>query len=204
VFPGLTALDAIGPHEVLSRVPGATVDLVAASASPIRAGGGLMIVPTATFADRDRADVLLVPGGPGVPVDDAALLAWLRAIDATTRITASVCTGALLLAAAGILRGVEATTHWKWFDRLAELGAVPVRERVVERGKLITAAGVSAGIDGALVIAARLTDPLTAQAIQLQIEYDPAPPFAAGNPATATAEVLARNRELFPGRTRRD
>lgn len=199
IFPGLTALDAIGPHEVLSRLPGATVELVAASCAPVRAGGGLTVQPNATFAERGRADVLVVPGGPGVPLDDAALLGWLAAIDATTRLTASVCTGALLLAAAGVLRGVEATTHWRAMDKLAALGAVPVRERVVERGRIITCAGVSAGIDGALAIAATLADPTTAHAIQLQLEYDPRPPFA-GDVATAPAAVRERNLALFPSR----
>ena len=202
IFDGITPLDAIGPFEVLARVPHARVDLIAATRAPIRAGGGLVLTPTVTVAELPAPDIIVVPGGPGVSLDDDVLLKWLTGAHQTARLTASVCTGALLLARAGILVGVQATTHWKSRDRLAALGAVVVTDRVVRRivdgHVVITGAGVASGIDLALHVAAELSDSLTAEAIQLQLEYAPDPPFASGDPATARREVIERNAELWP------
>ena len=182
LFDGLTVLDAIGPYEVLHRVPDANVRLAAKAAGPISTENVLTLSATHALADVPRTDVLVVPGGFATQEleHDAETLEWIRAMDATSTWTTSVCTGSMLLAAAGLLEGKRATTHWGWLDRLAEYGAIPTSERVVEQGKFITAAGVSAGIDMGLTLAARLSDDATAQAIQLGIEYDPQPPFDAG------------------------
>lgn len=193
LFERVTALDAIGPYEVLSRLPGARAIFVGASAGPVRTDNGFLgLVADRAMADIDRADVLVIPGGHGARalVDDPATLDWVRAVHATTTWTTSVCTGSLVLGAAGLLDGVEATTHWSQRDLLGRLGAVPVAERWVERGKIVTAAGVSAGIDMALALAARITSPEVAQAIQLGIEYDPAPPFPGGSPETSPAPIV--------------
>lgn len=194
LFPSFTALDAVGPYEVLSRVPGATVTFVGARRGPLRNDtGSLALEVDATFEELDAPDVLVVPGGPRVAamLDDAPLIAWIARAHAHSQWTTSVCTGSLLLAAAGVLRGVRATTHWRRLEKLGELGAVPVSERVVFSGKIVTAAGVSAGIDMALALAARLAGDIVAQAIQLGIEYDPQPPFNAGSIATAPPDVVA-------------
>lgn len=201
LFDGLTALDAIGPYEVLWRIPGARVRFVAASAGPIRTDeGALALVAQASLDEVDRADVLVVPGGFGTRAleRDERVLAWIRAIHETTRHTTAVCTGSIVLAAAGLLRGLPATTHWHYRPRLEAYGAIPVAERVVERGKITTAAGVSAGIDMALALTARLASPEVAQAIQLGIEYAPEPPFDAGTPETAPPMI----RELVEARLR--
>lgn len=194
IFDGLTALDAIGPYEVLSHVPGVRVQFVAPEAGPVRSDtGALTLVAEAGMADVRQADILVVPGGFGVRrlVADERVLDWLRAMDATTRMTVSVCNGALLLAAAGLLAGRRANTHWAMRDQLASLGAVPVAERTVRDGKYACSAGVSAGIDLALVIAAELAGEDAARAIQLGLEYDPRPPFDAGSPETAPAHLVA-------------
>ncbi len=193
-FERLTLLDAVGPYEVLSKLPGAEVRWVGLSPADVRADGGLCLGIDATLEQVSAADVLLVPGGFGVRalLSDRRVLDWLRQIHETTRFTASVCTGSLLLAAAGLLAGVDATTHWARREQLAALGVNVLAERVVERGKLITAAGVSSGIDMALTLAARLAGNETAQAIQLALEYDPKPPFDAGSPDRADAGVRAR------------
>jgi len=197
MYDGLTALDAVGPYDVLSRVPGADVKFVAAEPGPKRTENGMLAMTADhVIADVTAPDVLLVPGGFGnrVLLDDAPLLDWIRSVHATSTYTTSVCTGALLLAAAGILDGLEATTHWGQRDRLAELGARPSTQRVVEQGKVLTAAGVSAGIDMALTLVARLVDDELAKAIQLGIEYDPQPPFDCGSPEKAGAELTERLR----------
>jgi putative intracellular protease/amidase len=199
LFDRLTALDAVGPYEVLSRLPGATVTFVAAQPGVYRTDTRMLgLSADASFDDLPDPDVVLFPGGVGTRalIHDEPTLDWVRHAHAGSRYTTSVCTGALVLAAAGVLAGLEATTHWCAVDRLAELGAVPVERRVVEQGKVITAAGVSAGIDMALVLAARIAGPEVAQAIQLAIEYDPQPPFDAGSPRTAPAAIVEMVRHL--------
>ena len=190
IFDGLTALDAIGPYEVLSRLPGAELRFVAKDPGPKRTDtGALGVHADVALGDLDAPEVVLVPGGKGNRplMRDPEVLEWLRSVHEGSTWTTSVCTGALVLGAAGILDGKRATTHWAFLDRLTELGAEPVAERVVEDGKVITAAGVSAGIDMALTLAAR---------IQLGIEYDPAPPFDAGSPSKAPPEAIELIRAL--------
>jgi cyclohexyl-isocyanide hydratase len=193
LFPRLTQLDMTGPFEVFSRVPGGRVHLVWKTTDPVRSDTGLAMLPDTAFADCPQLDVVCVPGGPGVAalMEDEAVLAFLRAQAPGARYVTSVCTGALVLAAAGLLKGKRATTHWASHDFLGPLGAVPEQGRVVRDGKFVTGGGVTAGIDFALTLVAEMLSPEAAQAIQLQIEYAPAPPFAAGSPATAPAEVLA-------------
>jgi putative intracellular protease/amidase len=193
VFEGITALDAVGPYEVLSRLPGANVQFVAAEAGPIRTGTGMLaLVADATFEHVVRPEVVVVPGGHVTLelIGDEEMLGWLRRAHEDSEWTTSVCTGSLLLASAGILDGLAATTHWLALDTLAHYGAHPVSRRVVEQGKVITAAGVSAGIDMALTLAARIAGEQTAQAIQLSMEYDPQPPFDCGSPAKAPKEII--------------
>jgi len=188
IFEGITALDAIGPYEVLSRLPDARVRFVALTPGAYRTDNHqLALVADDALSAVPRPEIVLVPGGFGTRalMTEQRMLDWIRSAHQTSRWTTSVCTGALLLAAAGILRGLEATTHWMSLERLAEFGARPVQRRVVEQGKIITAAGVSSGIDMALTLAARIAGDEVAQAIQLGIEYDPQPPFAAGSPQTA-------------------
>jgi putative intracellular protease/amidase len=197
LFDDVTALDAIGPYEVLQRVPGMTVRFVAPDpGTKSTENGSLQMVADTALDDAPTPDVVLVPGGVGEVAmrGDTRVLRWLRAAHETSRYTTSVCTGSLVLAAAGLLRGVRATTHWTAMDHLGELGAIPVGERVVESGKIVTAAGVSSGIDMALVLAARLAGDDVAQAIQLSIEYDPAPPFCAGSPSSAPDHLVERQR----------
>lgn len=194
IYDGMTALDAMGPYEVLSRLPDARLRFVAEEAGEVRTDtGALGIIADAGIADVPHADLVLVPGGPG---DEAVretprVLDWLRALHEKTQTTASVCTGSLILGAAGLLDGVRATTHWARLDVLASLGAKPVRERWVESGKIITAAGVSAGIDMALHLAGRIAGETFAQALQLGLEYDPQPPFDMGSPDKAPDEIVA-------------
>jgi transcriptional regulator GlxA family with amidase domain len=197
-FDGMTALDAVGPAQVLAFLPRADVRWVGTEAGPRRTDAGMSIVASHALTDVPHPDVLLVPGGLDVrPVmTDTRVLDWIRSAHATTRWTTSVCTGALVLGAAGLLEGRRATTHWAMLDRLARFGATPLSERVVVDGKLITAAGVSAGIDMALRLAERLSDAATAHGIQLGIEYDPAPPFT-GSPKTAPAPVLEAARRAL-------
>lgn len=193
LFPRLTQLDLTGPFEVFARVPGAETRVVWKTTGPVRSDTGLALLPDTTFADCPPLDVLCVPGGPGVAalMEDAEVLDFLRAQARGARFVTSVCTGALVLGAAGLLKGVRATTHWASHDLLARLGARPVAARWVRDGRIVTGGGVTAGIDFALALVAEMLSPQAAQAIQLQIEYAPAPPFAAGSPATAPAEVLA-------------
>ena len=192
LFDKITALDAIGPYEVLARLPGAEVTFAAPARGVVRTDNGFLGLHADAALDEVRAaDVLVVPGGFGTRLleRDRAVLDWVRAIDATTTITASVCTGALVLSAAGLLAGRRANTHWALRERLAEHGAIPTPGRIVRDGKYATAAGVSAGIDLALVLAVELAGEPVAQAIQLGIEYDPDPPFRCGDPAHAPAPV---------------
>jgi putative intracellular protease/amidase len=193
LYDRFTALDAVGPYDVLGRLPGAEVTFVATEPGPVRnEQRSLAMVADASLDDHPRPDVVMVPGGFGSRdlLDDEAVTGWLREAHEHSRWTTSVCTGSLLLAAAGILDGVEATTHWLARDELAALGAIPVPDRVVQRGKIVTAAGVSSGIDMALHLAALEAGDAVAQAIQLGIEYDPQPPFDAGSPDKAPAEVV--------------
>jgi len=207
LFDRFTALDAIGPYQVLSALPGATVRFLAAEPGPVRTDNGMLtVLAEGRYEDAPEPEVLVVPGGPGTRalLSDERLLGWVRSAHESSRYTTSVCTGSLVLAAAGLLDGIDAATYWASRDELAALGAQPVAERVVERGKVITAAGVSAGIDMALRLAELLAGTQTAQAIQLLIEYDPQPPFDTGSPDKAPAEVLelvtgARPPEEAPG-----
>ena len=200
LYDNFTALDAIGPYEVLRILPGAEIQFVAKHTGVQRSDArSLGVVIEHDFATVRSADILVVPGGPGQAVaeHDAATLEWIRAIHATTQWTTSVCTGSLVLGAAGILRGLRATTHWMFQERLREFGAEPTLERVVEQGKVVTAAGVSAGIDMALRLVARIGGEDAAQGIQLAIEYDPQPPFDAGSPLKAPAHVIQFVRDAF-------
>jgi transcriptional regulator GlxA family with amidase domain len=193
VFDRLTALDAVGPYEVLSRLPGAELRLVGKEVGLKRTDtGALGLEADLALSELPDPDVLLVPGGAGSRplMSDPDVLDWVRSAHRGSTWTTSVCTGALVLGAAGILQGKRATTHWAYLDRLRELGAEPVSERVVEDGKVITAAGVSAGIDMALGLAARIAGEQVAHAIQLGIEYDPQPPFDSGSPAKAHPNVI--------------
>ncbi|MFZ4407255.1 MAG: DJ-1/PfpI family protein [Paracraurococcus sp.] len=193
LFPRLTQLDFTGPFEVLSRLPGATVRTLWKQAGPVKSDTGLTMLADTALADCPQLDLICVPGGPGVAalMEDAEVLDFLRRQAAGAQWVTSVCTGALVLGAAGLLAGRRATTHWASHDFLAALGATPVQARVVRDGNLVTGGGVTAGIDFALTIVAELAGPAVAQAIQLQIEYSPDPPFQAGTPATAPTAVLA-------------
>jgi len=199
LFDGITALDAVGPYEVLSKRPLPTeIVFVGKEAGPKKAdSGALTLMADASLSDVPKPDILLLPGGPGNRglLADRELLDWIRQAHETSTWTTSVCTGALLLGAAGILNGLEATTHWLSLDQLSTYGARPVQRRVVELGKVITCAGVSAGIDMALVLAARIAGDEVAQRIQLAIEYDPQPPFDTGSPLKAPAEMVDRVRQ---------
>jgi transcriptional regulator GlxA family with amidase domain len=193
IFERITPLDAIGPYEVLARLPGARVRFVGVEAGPVQVDGNpLKLVAESALDEVERPDVVVVPGGFGTrpQVRDERLVEWLREVHEHTTWTTSVCTGALLLGEAGILDGLEATTHWTQLEKLRDYGATPSDQRVVEQGKVITAAGVSAGIDMALTLAARLADETHAKAAQLYIEYDPQPPFDSGSLAKAPPEVL--------------
>lgn len=203
LFDGVDAQDAVGPYEVLRWLPGAEVALVASSPGSKRSERGkLALLADHALEDVPRPDVVIVPGGAGeTPArEDRKLIAWLQRVHETSTWTASVCTGALLLGAAGVLRGKRATTHWTAIGELAQFGATAVRERYVFDGKLVSSAGVSAGIDMALALAARIAGPELAQAIQLGIEYDPAPPFDAGSPETCPKEIveMVRAAARFP------
>ena len=192
LFPNLTQLDLTGPHEVMVRMPEAEVHLVAANKRPVVSERGLSIVPTATFDDAPKFDILCVPGGPGVNamMENDALLEFLRVKSVRARCVTSVCTGALLLGAAGLLRGYRATTHWLSLELLPLFGAIPVKERVVIDRNRITGGGVTAGIDFGLVVASELFGAAVAEEIQLLLEYDPKPPFNSGSPDSAPRNVV--------------
>ncbi|WP_328951594.1 DJ-1/PfpI family protein [Streptomyces sp. NBC_00184] len=194
LFDRFTALDAVGPYEMLSRAPGAETVFVAESAGAVRndSGGSLALVADRTLDDVPAPDLVIVPGGPGqsAQMDNQTLLGWLRRVDATSTWTTSVCTGSLLLGAAGLLRGRRATSHWLALDTLKEYGAEPTGERVVTDGKYVTAAGVSSGIDMGLTLLGRIAGDEHAQAVQLLAEYDPQPPYDTGSPEKAPAAMV--------------
>lgn len=193
IFDKLTALDAIGPYEVLRSVPGWEVKFVAPAKGQIRTDSGSLGL-SADFAldEVTEPDIVLVPGGEGNRplMTDETVLSWLRQVDEQTKWTTSVCTGSLVLGAAGLLEGKQATSHWLFLERLREFGADPIGGRFVEDGKVITAAGVSAGIDMALHLVGKEVGPEVAQAVQLGIEYDPQPPFDGGSPDKAPAPIV--------------
>ena len=197
LFPDMTQLDFAGPYEVFARLPDAEVHIVSKALAPVRTERGLVMMPTATYESAPPLDVVVVPGGPGQQplMTDEAALAFLRRQAAGAKYVTSVCTGALVLGAAGLLRGYRATTHWLSLPLLALLGAIPVDARVVVDRDRITGGGVTAGIDFGLKVAAVLRGEGGAQRIQLQIEYNPEPPFRAGHPALAPAAVVAALRQ---------
>jgi putative intracellular protease/amidase len=200
LYDAFTSLDVMGPFQVLSSLPGAEVVFVAAEPGPVvDESGFLTLTARASFDQLPDPDLLLVGGGTitGTLVPDHPIVPWIARAHRTTRWTTSVCTGSLLLAGAGVLDGVEATTHWAAFDDLARLGAVPVRERVVRRGKILTGAGVSAGIDLSLVLAAEIAGVDFARVLELMLEYDPAPPFGAGSPEKAGPAVVGQGMAVF-------
>ena len=192
LYPGFTALDVVGPFQTFADVPGLEVEFVAEHVGPILDHTGrLSMVATASFAEVTAPEIIVIPGGMVRPegVDDP-VVQWIRAVHPTTTWTTSVCTGSLYLAMAGVLDGVDATGHWAAMEELGRLGACPTGARVVERGKVITAAGVSAGIDMGLTLVARIFGDDMAKIIQLAIEYDPQPPFDAGSPEKSTPEII--------------
>ncbi|MEV4566694.1 DJ-1/PfpI family protein [Nonomuraea sp. NPDC049419] len=200
LYPRFTALDVAGPYTVLSMVPGCTVTLVAAARGPVSDDfGTFMLAATASYEEVPAPDVVMVPGGTGTldALSDEALVNWIRQAHEHTRWTTSVCTGSLLLGAAGLLEGLPATSHWALLDLLKQYGAEPVSTRVVHTGKIVTAAGVSAGIDMALTLVGKAVDEETAQSVQLAIEYDPEPPFTAGSLQTAPAGIPDRALHLL-------
>ncbi len=206
LFPGVTQLDLTGPVQFLSRLPGASLDLVWDSLDPVPTDAGFSILPTATFADVPRADLLCVPGGMGVAdvINHAPALDWVRRVGGEAEWVTSVCTGALILGAAGLLKGYQATTHWAWHDLLALFGAEPVHARYVIDRKRASGGGVTAGIDFALALMARIAGDDHARAVQLALEYDPAPPFDCGTPAKAGPDLVEvyrqRAAKLAPAR----
>jgi cyclohexyl-isocyanide hydratase len=193
LFPGLTQLDMTGPAQILSRMPGAKVHFVWESLDPVPTDAGFSIVPTATFADVSNADILCIPGGVGVSdvMNHDAAMAWIRRVGAEAAWVTSVCTGSLILGAAGLLKGYRATTHWAWHHHLALFGAEPVHARTVFDRNRVTGGGVTAGIDFALALAMEIHGEAVAQTLQLSYEYDPAPPVDAGSPEKAGPEIVA-------------
>ncbi len=202
LFPEMTQLDMTGPYEVFVSLPRTTVHLVWKTLDPVTAGGGLRMLPTTTLAACPKLDIICVPGGPGqvALMQDAEILEFLRKQAETSRFVTSVCTGSLVLGAAGLLRGYRATCHWLSLDQLALLGATPIAERIVMDGNRITGGGVTSGIDFALFVAAQLFGEDVAKEIQLRIEYDPAPPFNSGSPRTADPALVAAVSEKLKDR----
>ena len=196
IFPRLTQLDMTGPYEVLARLPDTKVELVARDLDPVVTDRGMQILPTVTYAGCPPLDVIMVPGGPGQQdlMEDEETLSFLRKHAAGAKYVTSVCTGSLVLGAAGLLNGKRATSHWAAIDHLKLLGAIPVSEKVVIDGNIVTGAGVTSGIDFALTLAAILESEEVAREIQLQIEYDPAPPFDSGSPKTAARALVEKLR----------
>ncbi|WP_460122241.1 isonitrile hydratase [Pseudomonas sp. S2_C03] len=192
LFPQVQQLDLTGPYDVLASLPDVQVHLIWKDLVPVTASTGLVLKPTTTFDDCPALDVICIPGGSGVGplMEDEVTLAFIKAQAAQARYVTSVCTGSLVLGAAGLLKGKRATTHWAYHELLAPLGAIAVQDRVVRDGNLFTGGGITAGIDFALTLAAELFDKETAQLVQLQLEYAPAPPFDSGSPRTAPAAVL--------------
>jgi cyclohexyl-isocyanide hydratase len=190
IFPDLTQLDFTGPLEVLHRLPGARTEIVAKTREPVPADC-MSVLPTTTFEDCPPLDLICIPGGDGVhdTIEDETTVAFVRELGARARYVTSVCTGAFILGAAGLLQGKRATTHWAYHHLLPRVGAIPVSERVVRDGNTFTGGGVTAGIDFAFTVMAEIAGPSVAQAVQLSIEYDPHPPFSAGTPAQASAAI---------------
>jgi len=208
LFPELTQLDLTGPYEVFARAPGASVHLIWKTRDPVKSDRGMRILPPCTFDNCPALDVICIPGGPGQInlMDDDETLSFIRAQSENAKLVTSVCTGSLILGAAGLLRGYKATTHWASLDQLELLGAEPVNERVVRDRNRITGAGVTSGIDFALNVIADLYGPDVAQNIQLHMEYDPEPPFNSGSPRVAPAELLEQAKKQiapFIGKRRR-
>ena len=198
LYDDMTALDAVGPYEVLARLPGAEVKFVATTPGPKQTDVGLVLTADSSLEDVPAPEVIVIPGSGKVPfLDDPAAVEWVRHAHETSKWTTSVCTGSMLLGAAGVLEGKRATSHWAVRDYLRNFAAEPVGERVVIEGKVITAAGVSAGIDMALTLAGRIAGDDEARALQLIIEYDPRPPFDSGSVEKADPEVLQRATELL-------
>jgi transcriptional regulator GlxA family with amidase domain len=200
VYPGLTPLDAVGPYHVLSQFPGYELTFVALNAGEVSDGHGFTLIAQKSLVDIESTDILVVPGGlPAITMarTGAPEIDWIKKIHPTTEWTISICTGALMLGAAGILENLEATTHWYSHAELSNFGAIPTDARVVRSGKVLTSAGVSAGIDMSLTLAAMLFGEEFAQTMQLDMEYDPAPPFSAGHPRSAPQIVTSKLRVLF-------
>lgn len=202
LFPDLTQLDMTGPYEVFAKFPDSEVHLLWKTLDPVTAAGGMRLLPSTTFADCPQLDLVCVPGGAGMNplLNDEEVLDFLRRQAPGARYVTSVCTGSLVLGAAGLLRGKRATTHWMSLPMLAAFGCEPVAERVVVDGNIVTGGGVTAGIDFALTVAGELLGAEAAQQIQLGIEYNPAPPFDAGSPDRAGASVVAAVREAAAAR----
>jgi cyclohexyl-isocyanide hydratase len=201
IYPDLTQLDATGPAQVLARVPGATMHMIWKTRDPIPTDAGFSIVPNTTFADCPKLDVICVPGGSGqvALMTDPETLDFLRKQAATARYVTSVCTGSLVLGAAGLLKGYRSACHWAWRDMLTDFGAIPVAERVVRDRNRISGGGVTAGIDFGLTVAAELAGEEIAKSIQLVLEYDPQPPFDSGSPEKAGPERVQRLRDRLSG-----
>lgn len=201
LYPNVTQLDATGPAQVLSRVPGAKMHMIWKTLDPVPTDAGFSIVPTTTFADCPRLDVICVPGGGGqvALMTDEETLDFLRKQAATARYVTSVCTGSLVLGAAGLLKGYKSACHWAWRDMLPAFGAIPMAERVVRDRNRISGGGVTAGIDFGLTVAAELAGEEVAKSIQLVLEYDPQPPFDSGSPEKAGVERVKRIRERLSG-----
>ena len=197
VFPGLQLLDLAGPYEMFAALSDCEIHLFWKTRESVACSTGMRFYPTTTLDEGPPVDVLCIPGGAGINalLPDQEVLAWVQRQAMTAQFVTAVCTGALLLGAAGLLTGRRATTHWRYHDLLAELGAIPVRERVVRDGNLITGGGVTAGIDFALVVLAEIAGPQVAQTLQLGFEYAPAPPFEAGRPEHAPPDILAACRQ---------
>jgi cyclohexyl-isocyanide hydratase len=198
IFPNMTQLDFTGPQEVLSKLPGLDIKVISSSLDPVRSGSGLTIIPDVALSEAPRLDILFVPGGSGVDalLDNRETLDFLRDRARDARYVTSVCTGALLLGAAGLLKGYRATTHWLSLDLLPLFGAIPVGDRVVVDGNRITGGGVTAGIDFGLVVAATLFGEETAKRVQLALEYNPAPPFSCGHPSVADGTLVDTVRKM--------
>src|SRR6478752_5877510 len=206
MFPKVTQLDMTGPLQVFAALPGAKLHLIWKRIEPVASDSVMVLTPTMTFADCPQLDVICVPGGAGTNdmVGDEEMLAFLRRQAAGAKYITSVCTGSLVLGAAGLLKGYRATTHWSAMDNLAPLGAIPTKTRVCVDRNRVTGGGVTAGIDFALTLVEQLVDRRTAEAIQLRLEYNPAPPFNAGSPDTAPVEVLSLMKErIAPFQQRR-
>jgi cyclohexyl-isocyanide hydratase len=206
LYPGVTQLDLTGPAQFLSRIGNATLHYVARTAAPVATDAGFSILPTATFADVPAADMICVPGGISCVdvMEDEETLAWVRSVGESAQWVTSVCTGSLILAAAGLLTGYRAASHWAWREHLSLFGAEPVAERVVFDRNRVTGGGVTAGIDFALALIAAIRGEAHARVVQLALEYDPAPPFDSGSPERAAQETVAIYRKrvdaLAPGR----